>query len=65
LQCSGEIKESTWERMRCWISCSLGEMVQVTVAEAKTQLAALREALPEQQASGVETMQRLRDESRP
>ena len=65
-------------------------MVQVTVAEAKTQLsslrrgkpiaelvprcsvrdllpqlAAMREALPEQQASGVETMQRLRDEFRP
>jgi hypothetical protein len=50
-------------------------MRQVTVAEAKTrlssvrdllpQLAALREALPEQQASGVETMRALRDDSRP
>ena len=38
---------------------------RIHVRDLLPQLAALREALPEQQASGVETMQRLRDESRP
>jgi prevent-host-death family protein len=36
-----------------------------SVRDLLPQLTALREALPEQQASGVETMRVLRDESRP
>jgi hypothetical protein len=36
-------------------------MVQVTVAEAKAQLAALRASLPEQPTSGVDTIRTLRD----
>ena len=35
-----------------------------SVRDLLPQLAALREGLPEQQASGVETMRMLRDESR-
>ncbi|MFN7899196.1 MAG: type II toxin-antitoxin system Phd/YefM family antitoxin [Synechococcaceae cyanobacterium] len=38
---------------------------RIHVRDLLPQLAALREALPKQQASGVETMRLLRDQSRP
>jgi prevent-host-death family protein len=44
----------------------IAELVpRCSVRDLLPQLAALREALPEQQASGVETLRLLRDESRP
>lgn len=44
----------------------IAELVpRCSVRDLLPQLAALREALPEQQASGVETMRALREESRP
>jgi hypothetical protein len=44
----------------------IAELVpRCSVRDLLPQLAALREALPKQQASGVETMRLLRDESRP
>ena len=44
----------------------IAELVpRCSVRDLLPQLAALREALPEQQASGVEAMRLLRDESRP
>ena len=44
----------------------IAELVpRCSVRDLLPQLAALREALLEQQASGVETMRMLRDESRP
>ena len=44
----------------------IAELVpRCSVRDLLPQLAALRAALPEQQASGVETMRALRDESRP
>jgi len=44
----------------------IAELVpRCSVRDLLPQLAALREALPEQQASGVETMRLIRDESRP
>ena len=44
----------------------IAELVpRCSVRDLLPQLAAMREALPEQQASGVETMRLLRDESRP
>jgi prevent-host-death family protein len=44
----------------------IAELVpRCSVRDLLPQLAALREALPEQQASGVETMRALRDDSRP
>jgi antitoxin (DNA-binding transcriptional repressor) of toxin-antitoxin stability system len=43
----------------------IAELVpRCSVRDLLPQLAALREALPEQQASGVETMRALREESR-
>ncbi|MFQ6539766.1 MULTISPECIES: type II toxin-antitoxin system Phd/YefM family antitoxin [Aphanothece] len=43
----------------------IAELVpRCSVRDLLPQLSALREALPEQQASGVETMRMLRDESR-
>ena len=45
---------------------AIAELVpRCSVRDLLPQLAALREALPEQQASGVETLRLLRDESRP
>jgi prevent-host-death family protein len=44
----------------------IAELVpRCSVRDLLPQLAALREALPEQQVSGVESMRLLRDESRP
>ena len=44
----------------------IAELVpRCAVRDLLPQLQALRDALPEQQASGVETMRALRDESRP
>ncbi len=44
----------------------IAELVpRCSVRDLLPQLAALREALPEQPTTGVETMQLLRDESRP
>ena len=44
----------------------IAELVpRCSVRDLLPQLAALREALPKQEASGVETLQLLRDESRP
>jgi prevent-host-death family protein len=44
----------------------IAELVpRCSVRDLLPQLAALREALPEQQASGVEAQRLLRDESRP
>jgi prevent-host-death family protein len=44
----------------------IAELVpRCSVRDLLPQLAALRETLPEQKASGVETMRLLRDESRP
>lgn len=44
----------------------IAELVpRCSVRDLLPQLAALREALPAQQASGVETLRLLRDESRP
>ena len=44
----------------------IAELVpRCSVRDLLPQLAALREALPEQQASGVETLRLLRDESCP
>ena len=44
----------------------IAELVpRCSVRDLLPQLAALREGLPEQQASGVETIRALRDESRP
>ena len=44
---------------------AIAELVpRIQVRDLLPQLAALREALPEQQASGVETMRALRDDSR-
>jgi prevent-host-death family protein len=44
----------------------IAELVpRIHVRDLLPQLAALREALPEQLASGVETLRLLRDESRP
>lgn len=44
----------------------IAELVpRCSVRDLLPQLAALREALPEQQASGVDTMRRLREESSP
>jgi prevent-host-death family protein len=44
----------------------IAELVpRCSVRDLLPQLAAMREALPEQQASGVETQRLLRDESRP
>ena len=44
----------------------IAELVpRCSVRDLLPQLAALREALPEQQASGVETIRGLRDDSRP
>ena len=44
----------------------IAELVpRCSVRDLLPQLAALREALPKQQASGVETMRALRDDSRP
>jgi len=44
----------------------IAELVpRCSVRDLLPQLAALRAALPEQQASGVETMRLLRDDSRP
>ena len=43
----------------------IAELVpRIHVRDLLPQLASLREALPEQQASGVETMRLLRDDSR-
>jgi prevent-host-death family protein len=43
----------------------IAELVpRCSVRDLLPQLAALREALPEQQANGVETMRALRDDSR-
>ena len=43
----------------------IAELVpRCSVRDLLPQLASLREALPEQQASGVETMRALRDDSR-
>ena len=43
----------------------IAELVpRIHVRDLLPQLAALREGLPEQQASGVETMRALRDDSR-
>ena len=43
----------------------IAELVpRIDVRDLLPQLAALREGLPEQQASGVETMRALRDDSR-
>ena len=43
----------------------IAELVpRIHVRDLLSQLASLREALPEQQASGVETMRLLRDDSR-
>ena len=43
----------------------IAELVpRCSVRDLLPQLAAMREALPEQQASGVETMRALRDDSR-
>ena len=44
----------------------IAELVpRIHVRDLLPQLAALREALPEQQVNGVETMRLLREESRP
>ena len=44
----------------------IAELVpRIHVRDLLPQLAALREALPEQQANGVETMRGLRDDFRP
>ena len=44
----------------------IAELVpRCSVRDLLPQLAALREALPEQQVNGVETMRLLREESRP
>jgi prevent-host-death family protein len=44
----------------------IAELVpRCSVRDLLPQLAALREALPEHQATGVETMRALRDDSRP